>query len=84
MLDHQSHEIQNYQPIVPLVLKLGYLLEGRTVASFQEYFPGFLNHKENKVVKVLSLENINGIDLLEAEVSHCGTEIYRLSHSIFL
>ncbi len=55
------------------------------MASFQEYFPGFLNYKENKVVKVLSLENINGIDLWEAEVSHCGgTEMYRLSHSIFL
>ncbi len=46
------------------------IFEGRTMTRFQEHFPGFITYKESEAVKVLSIENINGIDFWEAVVSH--------------
>ncbi len=46
------------------------IFEGRTMTRFQEHFPGFMTYKESEAVKVLSIENINGIDFWEAVVSH--------------
>ncbi len=51
------------------------IFEGRTMTRFQEHFPGFITYKESEAVKVLSIENINGIDFWEAVVSHWQIEI---------